>query len=125
MSKVRLCFEIMPTGKQCQQFALKKSPWCREHSTAKQRERLADSRQLIGMISGMNLYSVVNVFANIVEEYRERLIPPLQAQAIVDAILNRLDELMGYSHPVQSSPSSPMGDTKSHQEKRLHAVPMK
>ena len=31
MSHIRLCTEILPTGVQCTQIALRGQPWCRAH----------------------------------------------------------------------------------------------
>ena len=121
MSKLRLCAEIMPSGKQCRQIALKTGPWCHSHSTVRQRQRLAESRNLVAQISEMDLYSVVLAFGNAVQEYRERLLPPLQALAVADAVVTRLEELAILSG-LQATATIP---NKPNPDRRLHALSTK
>ncbi len=113
-SKVRLCADILPTGVQCRQIALKDQPWCHAHAEPGQRERNADGRQLIGMISRMNLLSVAIALANTITELRDRLIPPRHAQAIFDAASARLVELMGEEALSQPIPGMGIRDSSSH-----------
>jgi len=93
-SKVRLCTETLSTGVRCTQIALRGQPWCRAHSSANHRERNADARQIITMISKMDTFSVANMLGQTMYEFRTRAIPPLQAQAIFDAATTRLEQLI-------------------------------
>jgi len=119
MSQIRLCTEILPTGVQCTQIALRGQPWCRAHSTPNQRERNADTRRLLAMIANADLFSVAIILGNTIHELRTRIIPPLHAETIFDAAAARLDQLIAPpSRPVYSAPDSS-------DEKRLHVVPSK
>ena len=125
MSKVRLCAEILPTGLQCRQIALKDKPWCHSHAGTAGRERNADGRQLVGMIANMDVFSVALVLANTVDELRGRQIPPGHAQAIFDAAAARLDQLLHPRSVPQPPPGPAIRDNNSPENKRLHFVPMK
>jgi len=90
---VKLCSEILPTGSRCAQFALRGRSWCRAHATAMQRESNEDARQLIEMIRGMDTFNVSATLCTILDSLRNKLIPPLQAQAIFDTATIRLEQL--------------------------------
>lgn len=90
---VRLCTEILPTGSQCHQFALRGRPWCRSHAAPHQRERTADTRQIIFMAGHMNVFAVACLLQNTLHELRTKVIPPLHAEAIFDAAVARLEHL--------------------------------
>lgn len=89
----RFCTEILCTGSPCTQFARKGQPWCRAHTDPDLRERNADTREVIAMIAGMDLFTVALTLCNTVYSLRTRLIPPLHAQVILDAAAARLEEL--------------------------------
>ena len=91
----RFCAEILATGSQCTQFARKGQQWCRAHADPVLRERNADTRQLVALVADMELFSVANLLGKIASELRLRLIQPLHAEAVIDAALARLDQLIG------------------------------
>ena len=95
VSKVRLCTEILPSGRKCRQIALKDQPWCHSHLDPQKRERNAFGRQFIAAIANMDLLSVAITLSNTVHEFRDRAIPPLHASAILEAAAFRLEELIG------------------------------
>ena len=94
MTIARLCTETLPTGSRCHQFALRGRPWCRAHAEPHRRERAADSRQLVDAIPRMDLLYTAGVLLNTVHELRAKVIPPLHAEAILDAAVGRLEELI-------------------------------
>lgn len=63
-------------------FALRGRPWCRAHADPHQRERNADTREIIARIQYMNIFSIACTLQNTVYELRAKLIPPLQVEAI-------------------------------------------
>jgi hypothetical protein len=78
----------------------------------------------------MDLFAVACTLGNIAYELRLKLIQPLHAEAILDAVLARLDELnsgqpaqdpaqFGFASQPHSSPD------KSHSNNGLQVVPMK
>ena len=91
---LRLCAETLPAGSQCKGIALKNQPWCREHSTPERRERLADSRQIAATIGQMNMVTIGCLLQNTVYDLRTKAIPPLHAEAILNAATARLEQLM-------------------------------
>ncbi len=68
----RLCTEILPTGSQCQQFALRGRPWCRAHAERNQRERVADTRQIMAMARHMDVFAVACLLQNTLYELRTK-----------------------------------------------------
>ena len=119
MSKVRLCAEILSTGKRCRQFALKGQSWCYSHADPRQRLRNADGRDLIATVSGMDLLDLTLTLYNTVYELRRKIIPPLHAYALFDAAADRLNRLIEEEQP----PIVPPPD--SHSSNRLDVAPMK
>ena len=81
----RLCAEVLSTGSRCKQFTLKGQHFCYAHADPMQRERNADARQLI-VISKMDVFAITLTLSNTVHELRTKVIPPLHAQAIFDAV---------------------------------------
>ena len=124
-SKVRLCADILPSGRQCRQIALKDQPWCHAHLDPQKREHNAFYRQFVAAIPGMTLLSVAVTLSNTVHQLRARTMPPLHASAILDAAAFRLEELIGDLAPLQPGSDTPAEDNNSSNNKRLHAVPMK
>jgi len=106
---VRLCTEILPTGSQCRQFALRGRPWCREHAEPRQRERTADSRRLVAGMPQADLLTVVCIALNAVHEFRTRVMPPLHAEAILDAAATRIEELILQSAQPRITPAGTNG----------------
>ena len=131
----RFCAEILATGSQCTQFARKgQSPelslWCRAHADPRLRERNADTRQYVAWVAGMDLFTIAGTLGNIAYELRTKLIQPLHAEAILDAVLARLDRLNAGEQataPMQFGSSAPPqpGFDKSHSSNGLQVVPLK
>ena len=113
----RFCAEILATGSQCTQFARKGQHWCRAHSDPRLRERNADTRQHVAWVAGMDLFSVACSLGKIAYELRMRLITPLHAEAVLGAIVARLDQLTAATNPSEAA--------KSSDNNGLHAAPMK
>jgi hypothetical protein len=120
---VRLCAETLPTGSQCQQFALRGRPWCRAHAEPHQRERIADTRQIMSMARHMNVFAVACLLQNTLYELRTKVIPPLHAEAIFDAALARLEHLKVEEARVMLAHAERTDN--SHQKNQLHPAPMK
>jgi len=91
----RFCAEILATGSQCTQFARKGQPWCRAHTDPHLRERNADTREFIAWLAHQDLFGLANGLGKVASELRLKLITPLHAEAVLDALLVRLDELTG------------------------------
>ena len=87
----RLCTEILPTGSQCQQFALRGRPWCHAHAEPHQRERTAHARQLVAKIPAMDFFAVAPPRYDL--RGAHKYLPPLHAYAIFEAAVTRLDHL--------------------------------
>ena len=90
---VRLCTEILPTGSQCQQFALRGRPWCHAHAKSHQRERTAHARQLVAKIPAMDSFELSVTLLDTTFEVQHKYLPPLHAYAIFEAAVKRLDQL--------------------------------
>ena len=90
----RFCAEILATGSQCTQFARKGQPWCRAH-VPRLRERNADTRQFIARVADQYLSGLANGLGKIPCELRLKLITPLHAEAVLDALVARLGVLTG------------------------------
>ena len=112
----RICAETLASGSRCTQFARKGQPWCRNHSHPSQRERNADARQIVVMISKMDTFGVTLVLSNTLQELRGKLIPPIYAQTIFTAAATRLERLMEEQFLHAANPNQNNG---------LHAIPMK
>ena len=102
----RFCAEILATGSQCTQFARKGQPWCRAHANPRLRERNADTREFIAWIAHQDLIGLANGLGKVACELRLKLTTPLHAEAVLDALLARLDVLTcefdpECSHPVE------------------------
>ena len=89
----RFCAEILGTGSQCTQFARKGQPWCRAHTDPRLRERNLATRQFIAWAADQDLFGIANGVGNVACELRLKLITPLHAEAVLDALLARLDQL--------------------------------
>jgi hypothetical protein len=120
---VRLCPETLPTGSQCRQFALRGRHWCRAHAEPHQRERIADTRQIICMARHMNVFAVTCLLQSTLYELRTKVIPPLHAEAIFDAAVARLEHLKVEEARVMLAQAGRTDN--SHQKNQLHALPMK
>jgi hypothetical protein len=114
ISKIRLCAEILPTGLRCKQIALKSAPWCHSHARPEKRERTAYERYRIDMIADMDVLSVAITLSNAIHEFRDRIIPPLHAQAIFVAASFRLEELVGELADPDSEPAGTHPDNNTH-----------
>lgn len=121
MSKVRLCTEILSTGNRCTQIALRGKPRCRMHANAGQRERNADARQHVALIAAMDMFSLAITLGGTVSLLRSGEIPPLHAQAIFDAAIARLEQLI----EEQAMLSAQRTAVNSHQHNRLQVAPAK
>jgi hypothetical protein len=115
----RFCAEILATGSQCTQFARKGQLWCRAHADPGLRERNADTREHVAWVAGMDLFGVAGSLGKIASELRLRLIQPLLAEAVLCAVLARLDELAEEQAQLATE------DGKSHPDKGLQISPMK
>ncbi|MBV8436229.1 MAG: hypothetical protein JOY95_01800 [Silvibacterium sp.] len=122
MSKVRLCAQILPTGSQCTQFALRGKPFCRNHADQNRRALTAASCQIVGMVPRMNLFEVALTLYNTVFELRGKYMPPLHAYAIFEAALHRLDQILVMEAPPHLDFAPP---TKPNANNGLHTAPMK
>jgi len=98
----RFCAEILATGSQCTQFARKGQPWCRAHADARLRERNADTRQFISWLAHQDLFGLANGLGKVASELRLKLVTPLHAEAVLDALLARLDVLTCQLDPESS-----------------------
>jgi hypothetical protein len=101
----RFCAEILATGSQCTQFARKGQPWCRAHTDLSLRERNADTRQFISWLAHQDLFGLANGLGKVACELRLKLITPLHAEAVLDALLARLDVLTCEFDPECSHPA--------------------
>jgi len=107
-SKVRLRTETLSTGIRCTQIALRGQPGCRAHTTANHRERNADKRQII---TKMDALAVASTLGQTMYEFRTRAMPPLQAQAIFDAVATRLEQLIEAEAGSVGSPAVPANNS--------------
>jgi len=124
MSKVRLCAEILSTGRQCTQFALRSQPWCRNHADPNKRARNAAARQVIATFAGMDAFDVALTLWDTTFELQHKYIPPLHAYAIFEAAMKRLGQLLDEAALIRQQP--PAGPpANSLPNKRLHISPMK
>jgi hypothetical protein len=98
MPRLRLCAEILSTGTQCTQFALRNQPWCHNHADPRRRARNNAARQLIAIIPAMDLFDVTLMLWNTVFELQRKVIPPRHAYAIFEAALFRLNQLLEEAH---------------------------
>ena len=115
----RFCSGILATGSQCTQFARKGQLWCRAHADPGLRERNADTREHVAWVAGMDLFGVACSLGKIASELRLRLIQPLHAEAVLCAVLARLDEL------AEEQARLATADGKSHHDNGLQISPMK
>jgi len=122
---VRLCTEILSTGSQCPQFALRGQPWCRAHADPHQRERNADAREIIARIQYMDIFSIACTLQNTVYELRAKLIPPLHAEAILEAATTRLEQMTRRSGSGAVGLLAAAPSDNSHRNNQLHAAPVK
>jgi hypothetical protein len=89
----RFCAEILATGSQRTQFARRGQPWCRAHTDPRLRERHVETRAFIEWITHRDLRGIASDLGKIAYELRLKLIQPLHAEAVLDAVLDRLDLL--------------------------------
>ena len=115
----RFCTEILATGSQCTQFAHKGQLWCRAHVDPGLRERNADTREHVAWVAGMDLFGIACSLGKIASELRLRLIQPLHAEAVLNAVLARLDELAEEKAQIATAVD------KSHHNNGLRISPMK
>jgi hypothetical protein len=87
----RFCAEILATGSQCTQFARKGQSWCRAHADPRLRERNSETRQFVAWVAHQDLRGIANGLGELA--YELRTLTPLHAEAVLDAVLARLDEL--------------------------------
>ena len=118
----RFCAEVLATGSRCTQFARNGQPWCRAHTNPALRERNADTRQFIAWVAHQDLQGVANGLGKIAYELRLKLTTPLHAEAVLDAVLARLDQLTA-KLDAESYPAEDRD--KPHRNNGLHAVPVK
>ena len=90
---VRTCTQILPTGSQCQQFALRSRPWCREHAGTHQRERTEHANQLVTKVPSMDLFEIAVTLLDTTFQVQHKYLPPLHAYAIFRAAAIRVDQL--------------------------------
>jgi len=90
----RYCVEILATGSQCTQFARKGQIWCRAHADPRLRERNDETRQFIAWIADQGLAGVTGALGKVAHELRTKFITPVHAEAVLDAIEARLDQIM-------------------------------
>ena len=93
MSKVRLCAQILPTGSQCRQFALRSRPWCQVHANSRQRERAVHASEVVAMFPSMDLFEAAVILLDITFEVQHKHLSPLHAYAIYEAAVKRIDQL--------------------------------
>ncbi len=93
MSKVRLCAQILPTGSQCQQFALRSRPWCQVHANSRQRERADHANQVVAKFPSMDLFGAAVTLLETTFEVQHKALSPLHAYAIYEAAAKRIDQL--------------------------------
>ncbi|MBV8632285.1 MAG: hypothetical protein JOZ83_15260 [Silvibacterium sp.] len=91
----RYCAEILATGLQCTQFARKGQIWCRAHVDPRLREKNDETRQFIACVGVQDVSGVASALGKIACELRLKLITPVHAEAVLDAIETRLDQLSG------------------------------
>jgi hypothetical protein len=89
----RFCAEILATGSQCTQFARKGQSWCRAHADPRLRERNSETRQFVAWVAHQDLRGIANGLGKLAYEIRLKVLTPLHAEAVLDAVLARLDEL--------------------------------
>jgi len=118
----RFCAEILATGSQCTQFARKGQPWCRAHADPRLRERNADTRHQIAWVADMDLLAVASTVGKVAYELRLKFITPLHAEALLKALLARIDQLTGELDPELSTAED---RDKPHHNNGLHVVPVK
>ncbi len=89
----RFCAEILATGSQCTQFARKDQPWRRAHTDPRLRERNVETREFVAWVAYQDLPGIAHGLGKIACELRLKLIQPLHAEAVLDAVMDRLDQL--------------------------------
>jgi hypothetical protein len=90
-SKVRPCAQILPTGSQCRQFALRNRPWCQTHADETQRVRAAHANNLVAKIPGMDMFELAVTLLDTTFEVQHKYLPPLHAYAIFQAAISRIE----------------------------------
>jgi hypothetical protein len=81
--------EILSTGSKCPRLLSEVGPGARAHADPHQRERNADTREIIARIQYMNIFTYRLHVQNTVYELRAQLIPPLHVEAILEAATTR------------------------------------
>jgi hypothetical protein len=109
----RYCAEILATGSQCTQFARKGQIWCRAHADPRLRERNDATRQFIAWVRVQDVSGVAGALGKIACELRLKLITPVYAEAVLDAIEARLDQLTGKFGPETSEDEHSPNSQKS------------
>jgi len=109
----RFCAEILATGSQCTQFARKGQIWCRAHADPHLRERNDETRQFIAWVGVQDVSGVAGALGKIACELRLKLITPLHAEAVLDAIEARLDQITGKFAPEISDNQTRSNSQKS------------
>jgi hypothetical protein len=89
----RFCAEILANGSQCTQFARKGEIWCRAHADPRLRDRNAYTRAQVAWVADADLFCIATTLGKVAYELRTKLVQPLHAQAILDAVLARLDQI--------------------------------
>ena len=129
----RFCTEILPTGSQCQQFALRSRPWCQVHADETQRARAAHARQLVAKIPAMDSFELAVTLLDTTFEVQHKYLPPLHAYAIFEAAITRLDRLAEEAWVVRERArvvadrlpqAQSAGPVNPNQNKRLQHSPM-
>jgi len=134
MSKVRLCAQILPTGSQCKQFALRSRPWCQVHADSRQRERAAHAGEVVAKFPSMDLFGAAVTLLETTFEVQHKHLSPLHAYAIYEAAATRLDQLAEEAYIAreqariaaeQAARRQPAASVKPNQSNRLHPSPIK
>jgi hypothetical protein len=115
----RYCAEILATGSQCTQFARKGQIWCRAHADPRLRERNADTRAQIAWLASANLFDIAITLGKTAYELRMKLTQPLHAQAVLDAVLARLDQITGELDPETLCNQSPDNSQENNDLRRV------
>jgi hypothetical protein len=134
VSKIRLCAQILPTGSQCQQFALRNRPWCQTHADETQRARAAHASHLVAKLPAMDMFEVAVTLLDTTFEVKHKYLPPLHAYAIFEAALSRIDRLAEEAWVAreqariaaeQMARRQPTAPINSNQSNRLQPSPIK
>jgi len=134
MSKVRLCAQILPTGSQCKQFALRSRPWCQVHDNSRQRERAAHASELVAKFPSMDLFGAAVTLLDTTFEVQHKRLSPLHAYAIFEAAATRLDQLAEEAYIAreqariaaeQATRRQPAAPVNPNQSNRLQPSPIK